>query len=255
VFLRALAVLAAIVVPLLLADEAIAELHPAMFWLGPLLAVACALPIVFKARPGAHVQAVVGVALAAMAAAASPGLAQLLRITGDPESMPVHDLREAPLPASAEGYVALRGYLIDDWVVDEYHPGDERRPDQNEAPDAVLLPLLGTEAERLDARALGRVVVARVNPRILGGAPVVTLRGRLGPVNAEIVDSLFIVQVEDSGPRPEAVMLDTLDMPTRGQALTRAALVVGSALLSLVLLVLAVPRATPASRSRSDDSA
>jgi hypothetical protein len=41
-------------------------------------------------------------------------------------------------------------------------------------------------------------------------------------------------------------MLDTLDMPTRGQALTRAALALGAAVLGLILLLFALPRAAKA---------
>jgi hypothetical protein len=60
---------------------------------------------------------------------------------------------------------------------------------------------------------------------------------------------LFSVQLDEKGLasevslRPKAIMLDTFDMPTRGQALTRTGLAVGASLLSLILLLLALPRA------------
>ncbi|PRP92070.1 hypothetical protein ENSA5_51640 [Enhygromyxa salina] len=254
-FLRALAVLAAIAVPLLLTIDAISGLHPAMFWVGPLVAIACALPIVLAAE-SARGQALVGAGLAAMAAASSPELPELLAVTRDPDAMPVLDLREAPVPEGQDGYVAVRGYLRTEWVVDEYQVADGDRPDQNEEAKAVLLPLLGTNEEIIAAdEHLGRVIVARVSPRVAYGSPLVTLRGRLVPVGPEIVDSLFIVQVNDQGLasgvelRPKAVMLDTLDMPTRGQALTRTGLAGGAALLSLILLLLALPR--PAARAKA----
>jgi hypothetical protein len=238
VLLRFLAVLAAIVVPLLVTISAISNAHPLMFWIGPLAAIACALPIAVKATT------------AAMAAAASPELPELLRVTGDPDAMPVHDLREGPVPEHQDGYVAVRGYLRKDWVVDEYRVADGVRPDQNEPANAALLPLLGTNAVMIQADdQLGRVIVARVNPEQLEGPPLVTLRGRLAPVGAEIVDSLFSVQLDEKGLasevslRPKAIMLDTFDMPTRGQALTRTGLAVGASLLSLILLLLALPRA------------
>jgi hypothetical protein len=247
VFLRVLAVLAAIVIPLLLTIEAVSQLHPLMFWVGPLAAIACTLPIMYAAV-GARGQAVLGAALVAMAAAATPELPELLAITGDDDMLPVHDLRASPLPSDTEGYVAVRGYLRDEWVVDEYHPGEGERPDQNLAPTAVLLPVLGTTDVELHAETLGRVIVARVSPELLDGPPIVTLRGRLAPVGDEIIDSLFIVQVDEhareSGllARPEAVMLDTFDMPTRAEALTRTGLAAGAALLGLLMLWFALPR-------------
>src|SRR5690606_17127521 len=120
VLLRALALLATLMIPLLLAVEAVAQSHAAMFWVGPLAAVGCTLPILLKTKDRAQV--LVAAALAAMAAASTPGLSELLRITGDESGLPVHDLREGPLPSDASGYVAVRGYLRDAYVVDEYHP-------------------------------------------------------------------------------------------------------------------------------------
>jgi hypothetical protein len=250
VFLRVLAVLAAIVIPLLLTIEGLSQLHPIMFWAGPLAAVACTLPILYAAVH-ARGQALLGAALVTMAAAATPELPELLRITATDDVLPVHDLREGPLPSSADGHVAVRGYLREEWVVDEYHPGDGERPDQNLAPTAVLLPLLGTNDTELHAEALGRVIVARVAPEQLDGPPIITLRGRLGPVGDEIIDSLFIVQIDErvraSGllARPDAVLLDTFDMPTRAEALTRTGLAAGAALLGLLLLWFALPRRAP----------
>jgi hypothetical protein len=262
VFLRVLAVLAAIVIPLLLTIEAVSQLHPVMFWVGPLAAIACTLPIV-HAAVGARGQALLGSALLAMAASGTPALPELLRITAvfpalaalggadDDDVLPVHDLREGPLPIDADGYVAVRGYLREEWVVDEYHPVEGERPDQNLAPTAVLLPLLGTTEVDLRAETLGRVIVARVSPELLDGPAIVTLRGRLGPVGDEIVDSLFIVQVDERAraaglmARPEAVLLDTLDMPTRAEALTRTGVVAGAALLGFLMLWFALPRRPP----------
>jgi hypothetical protein len=247
VFLRVLAVLAAIVIPLLLTIEAVSQLHPVMFWVGPLAAIACTLPIV-HAAVGARGQALLGAALVAMAAASTPELPKLLRITAADDVLPVHDLRDGPLPSDADGYVAVRGHLREEWVVDEYHPNEGERPDQNLEPTAVLLPMLGTTEVELHAETLGRVIVARVSPEQLDGPAITTLRGRLGPVGDEIIDSLFIVQLDEHArtagitARPEAVMLDTLDMPTRAEALTRTGLAAGAALLGLLMLYFALPR-------------
>lgn len=247
---RAFATLAAIVVPLLLTLDAIARLLPDVAWLGPAIAAACALPVVYAARL-ARGQALLGAALATMAAATSAELSEQLAITSDDEQeLAVHDLRDGPLPAGRDGYVVVRGFLRGDWQVDEYRVAHGQRPDQNEQAEAVLVPLLGTNAEVIEVEdgALDRVIVARVAPAQLGNRSLVTLRGRIGPVSPEIVDSLFAVQIDGQGHasvatlRPEAVLLDTLDVPTRGQAITRAALAIGAGLLALALLWLSVPR-------------
>ena len=55
-------------------------------------------------------------------------------------------------------------------------------------------------------------------------------------------DAAGIAPAEQAAPAQlEAVMLDTLDMPSRGQAITRAALAAGSAILGLVLLLFSLP--------------
>lgn len=247
--LRAFATLAAIAVPLLLMIDAVSDPLPALAWLGPSIAAACALPIVLAAKQ-ARGQALIGAGLAALAAAATPELPELLAITRAESSLVVHDLREGSLPADQDGYVAVRGFLRSDWQVDEYRVAKGERPDQNEQADAVLVPLLGTGAAviEVEGEELERVIVARVSPTQLGVRSLVTLRGRIGSVSPEIVDSLFAVQVDEKGQatatglRPQAVLLDTLEVPTRGQAITRLALAIASALLSLLLLWLAVPR-------------
>ena len=248
---RALAVASAVAVPLLVMIPAIARLHPYMIWVGPIAAALLALPIVLRAGE-ARTQAVVGAALAAMAAGSSPDIPELMALTSDAGGVPVHDLREGPLPDSAEGYVAVQGYLRQEWVVDEYRVAEGERPDQNEEAPAVLLPLLGTDADVIETDpARGRVIVARVRPAQLRGPALVTLRGRLGPVDPEIVASLFIIQLSDQAaagdapPQPRGVMLDTLDLPSRGQAITRAALSGGAALLGLILLLFSLPRRAP----------
>ena len=233
--LRALAVLAAIVVPLLLATRAIGGAIGDRWWIGSAVALACALPIVLLAE-GARGQALLGAALAGLAAASTPELPWLLELTGDPNALPVQDLRERPLRATDE-YAAVRGYLRSEWVVDEYATGGER-PDQNERPEAVLVPLLGTLASEIeveDPSQLGRVVIARVPPEKLEQPSLQVVRGRLRPAPEEIVGSLFLTPVP-------ALILDSFDMPTRAEVRTRAALALGAGILALVLLILAVRR-------------
>ncbi|MFO7563564.1 MAG: hypothetical protein R6X02_13035 [Enhygromyxa sp.] len=246
---HAFALLAAIVVPLSLTIDAIAQRLPGPWWIGPAIAAACTVPVVVLAKH-ARAQALLGAALAAMAAALSAEVPEQLAITADEQRLQIHDLREGPLPAGREGYVAVRGFLRSDWQVDEYRVARGQRPDQNEQARAVLVPLLGTNAEviAVEGEALERVIIARIAPTQLGTPSLVSLRGRVGPVSPEIVDSLFAVQIDGSGLasasalRPEAVLLDTLEVPTRGQAITRLGLAIGAGLLAWVLLVLAVPR-------------
>lgn len=244
---RIFATLAAIVVPLLLMIDAIANAVPQVAYVGPAIAAACALPVVHAAKL-ARGQALLGAALAAMAAALSLELPEQLAITRAESELHDHDLREGPLPIERDGYVAVRGFLRVDWQVDEYRVAKGQRPDQNEQAQAVLVPLLGTAADVIQIEDRARVVVARVSPAQLRSRSLVTLRGRIGPVAPEIVDSLFAVQIDGEGRasvselRPEAVLLDTLDVPTRGQAITRAALALGAGLLALGLLWLAVPK-------------
>lgn len=244
--LRALILAAALAIPLLMSVEAITGLiGEGAIWVGPVLVALCGVPVVYVAAHRG--QAVVGVSLAAMAAATSLEVPELLRETGDPEAMAVHDLRARPLPA-AEAQVGrvvqLQGYLRDEWVVDEYRVADGERPDQNRRAEAVLLPLLGTQAETVSAEQ-GLLVVARVRPELLEGPKLQTLRGRLGEVPPEIADSLFAVQGGDPAQlrRPPTVLLDTFELPTRAQALTRAALALGAALLGLILMLTALGKA------------
>lgn len=250
--LRVFAVLAAFVVPLLLTLEAVARLLPELPWLGPAIAAGFALPVVFVAK-FARGQAVVGAGLAAMAASASAEVPELLAITQAEQSLAIHDLREQPLAPEQAGYLAVRGFLRSDWQVDEYRVSAGQRPDQNAPAKAVLVPLLGTDAAVIPVAQGERapVIVARVTPAQLHAGPLVTLRGRLGPVDAEIVDSLFAVQIDGAGQarpgtlRPEAVLLDTFDLPTRGQAITRTGLAIGASVLSLMMLLFALPRLAP----------
>lgn len=245
-FLRALAILAALAVPLLMTIDPVTAPLSGMLWIGSVIAAACAVPIIVVAKEHRG-QAILGAALAAMAAGLSPDVPELLALTGDEDSMPVQDLRVSPLPRSrahSRDYVAVRGYVRREWMVDEYGVAEGERPDQNEAARAVLLPLLGTRDDAVVDRG-GVVVVARVSPERVEQGDLQTLTGRLGPVSDEIRDALFMVQGGEAGDADvPVVMLDTLDVPTRGQAWTRTGLAIGAALLALVVLLTALPSRT-----------
>ena len=234
--LRSLAVLAAVAIPMLLAIPAVSGLLGPNWWIGSLIAMVCGVPIVVFAEPSRS-QAMVGVALAGMAAASTPDLPEFLSLTADLDAMAVHDLRDGPLSTEASGYVAIRGFMRPEMVVDEYASGG--RPNQNERPEAMLLPMLGTldaEIEVVDREALGRVVIVRISPdKLEQSEGLQTIRGTLLPISDDLVGSLFLEPVP-------AVMLDTFDVPTRGQAITRAALAIGASILGLILLILSVPR-------------
>ncbi|MCA9680664.1 MAG: hypothetical protein KC457_00595 [Myxococcales bacterium] len=246
---RVAAVVSALAIPLIFLIEPVSgplrALGPIGPWIGPVLAALCALPVIIAGRE--HLtQALAGAALAALATGLTPALPELLRVS-NPDSLTVVDLRSEVLPADhaeRSEYLALRGFLRDEWVIDEY-PGGER-PDQNQRPDAVLVPLLGTEA--IEAELEGLMVVARVAPETLEQPPLQTLRGRTRAVAPELVDALVALQGGMPGPgnRPPAVLFDTFDVPTRGQAWTRVGLSAGAAVLALLLLLTTLPTRKPA---------
>ncbi len=237
---RALALLAALVVPILLMLEPIAAALPSA-WIGATIALGCALPIVLRANDQ-RTQALLGAALAGVAALVGPELPGLWRARAGIDSLPVHDLRAAPLPTEASDYAAVQGYLRTEWVLDEYRVEKGTRPDQNERANAVLVPLLGTEGEAIDATA-GVIVIARVTPELAERGGLVTVRGKLGPVAPGVIEALFAVQGQVAGEVP-ARMLDSFELPTPGQVWTRVAVFVVAMLLALALLGTAVPRET-----------
>jgi hypothetical protein len=237
---RALALLAALVIPLVLMLDAVALPSP---WIGAALACGCALPIAFRFVEHRS-QALLGAALAGFAGLLAPEVPELIRATRDLESMPVHDLREGPIAAEPGEWVVVRGYLRNEWTLDEYRVAEGERPDQNVAAKAVIVPLLGTEGEQVDASA-GIVLVARVGPELAQTGGLQTLRGKLVEVAPEIVEALFVLQ-DGATDLDRARMLDTFDVPSKGQAWTKAGLMIAAMLLGLGLLVTSPTTTRPA---------
>lgn len=235
---RALALLAAIVIPLVFMLDALARLIPSP-WVGAAIACACALPIALRFAEHRS-QALLGAALAGFAAMISPDVPGLFRGSAELESMPVHDLREGPIVAEPGEWIVVRGYLRNEWTLDEYRVAQGERPDQNEAAKAVLVPLLGTEGEQVDA-SVGVVLIARVSPELAEQGGLHTLRGKLVEVAPEIIENLFVMQGGSPG-QGRARMLDALDRPSKSQAWTQAGLLIAAALLGAGLLVTSVTR-------------
>jgi hypothetical protein len=241
---RALALLAAIVIPLVLMLDVVARSLPST-WLGVAIASACALPIVFRFSEHRS-QALLGAAVAGLAALLASEAPRSIRATREIESMPVHDLRDGPITTdSGDEWIVVRGYLRNEWTLDEYQVAQGERPDQNLPPPAVLVPLLGTQDEQVDASE-GIVLVARVSPELAEAGGLQTLRGNLVEVAPELVEALFVMQPGATG-KDRARMLDTFDLPTKGEAWTQAGLCIAAMLLGAGLLVTSVttqPRTT-----------
>ena len=232
-FWRALAVFAALVIPGVLMIDVIARALPGA-WLGAALAGGCALPIVFRFVEHRS-QALLGAALAGFAGLISPEVPSMFRATGELDRMEVHDLREVPIDAEPGEWIVVRGYLRNEWTLDEYRVNRGQRPDQNAPAKAVLVPLLGTQGEQVDAGA-GLVLVARVSPELAERGGLQTLRGKLVEVAPALVESLFTTQ-DGTSVEGRARMLDTFDLPTKSEAWTQLGLLLAAGLLAAGLLV------------------
>jgi hypothetical protein len=233
---RALALFAALVIPLVLMLDVVARALPSP-WVGAALAFACGLPLA-KRFAEQRSQALLGAALAGFAGLLAPEVPDLFRATRGVEGVAVHDLREGPLVAETGEWVSVQGYLRNEWTLDEYRVAEGERPDQNAPAKAVIVPLLGTEGEQVDASA-GGVLVARVGPELAESGGLQVLRGRLVEVAPEIVETLFTMPEGATG-KGRARMLDTFDLPTKSGAWTQIGLMVAAALLGAALLVICV---------------
>jgi hypothetical protein len=239
---RALAVLAAVILPLAVAIGPTIGLEFAQPLVPVVVTVVLALAVLgFHRHKLSNV--VIGAALAGLSAQQAHGVLMLLDVTSPSPSTPIHDLREGPLPESASGIIRVQGFLRDEWLLDEYRTEEGARPDQNETPYALLVPFLGTKEAVVPA---GRIVIVRVPGEHDRSTSPQTLQGQTGPVPQELLVSLVNAATPEALAKVEGVMLDTMVVPTRNQALTRLALSGGSSVLALILLI-------SATRGRKDD--
>ncbi len=231
--LRALAVLATVAVPAA-ALVVGGGLPP---WVLPVVAAALVGPILV-ARRGAFLSILIGAGLAALSANTTVEAAALIEVTADPDSWPHYDLTEASLGEEARGFVVVEGYYRGEWTLDEYRVESGERPDQNQAAAYELIPLLGSR----DAVVVpeGRIVIARVPKKQAHATALTRARGKLEPLPEGILDSLVTFDPKLPKDRVSGVMLDTVEVPTRQQAWTQAALALIASLLALALLWLAI---------------
>jgi hypothetical protein len=246
VALRALSVLATLVIPA--SALVLAEYLP-WSWLLPCLAAAVALPLLF-ARPKAIFSILIGAGLAALSAKTIADAHDVLTAASSQDDWPTYDLTDGSLPEDASGYVTLRGHFRSEWTLDEYRVQEGARPDQNEDASAVLVPFLGSTDEVVVPQ--GRIVIARVPPRLLARTGVQSLQGRIEPAAPGILDHLLEVDASVDRDQLSGVVLDATALPSSQDAWTQTAIALVASLLGLALLWLAVS-GDPA-RKESGDS-
>lgn len=156
----------------------------------------------------------------------------------------VIDLTREAMPQSPPAHVAVRGYLRDAWVLDEYAVAPDELPDQSEAANAVLVPLVGTTEQVVTLQ--GAIVVARLAPGRRKDGALVTLRGTTRSVPEPVVQTLLQITGVPPDAEISAVMVDTLEVPSADRARTRAAIA------GLLLLIgLTCAWAAPSSQRRA----
>lgn len=165
---------------------------------------------------GAIAIAVVLAGAAALVAARARGLV-------DPafrDDWPHVDLSHDTIDADPPSWLEVTGVLRDAWVLGEYQVGEGQLPDQSKAADAVLIPMTGSADATV---AGGAVIVARVRSDHPRGEGVVVLRGHTEPLAPELTATLVDLGGQPST-RLRGVLLDTLQVPARGEAITVAIL-------------------------------
>ena len=194
-------------------------------WAMPALAGALGLTLLAM-RPKAWGLVLLGLAMAVLAAQLGGKARNVLDVTAGLEtegSWPGYDLTSEPFPASSPEYVEVRGFFRSEWTLDEYAVADGQHPDQNAAPEAVLVPMAGTTGAIQNLE--GAVVIARVPPGRASQGGVQRVRGKATPVDPGVVATL--IQVEGADPAElGAVMVDVFAVPTRRDGIVRAALAV-----------------------------
>lgn len=126
------------------------------------------------------------------------------------DDWPLYDLTQEQVPTPTSGYVEITGYLHDQWVLDEYRVADGSRPNQSDDADFVLTPLLGTREAIIEAEGESPyVVVARISRaelREIGSAKRVTLQGKMGDIEPDVIGTLVTVEGQSG---PTGALFDT----------------------------------------------
>lgn len=212
-------------------------------WLGPLLVVVAALPVLI-ARRRAPTLLGLGLGLSILSSHLAAGAAAQMGATSVDEPR-LHDLTLGQIPPGTRGPATVRGYLHADWIVDEYAVADGKRPDQTRRAPVVLVPLLG-----IREGAIGpddTIVVARVTRGTESRTARVDLTGTLEPLHPQLLDTVVKAAGGPGGAGLHGVLLDTLDRPDPQKAWISTALVVVCAALGAACLLFACAEGRPRS--------
>lgn len=204
-------------------------------WVGPGLAVAggAFLTVV---RPRARYLVLLGTMLAVLASLAAP---QVPLGLGEPTLV---DLRREQAPASLRGPVVVTGFFRDEWTMAEYAVAEGQLPQQDEPPEALLVPLLGVDQGAVPLHDV--VLVARVRPGQEKQRGVQTLRGTARALEPELLGAFVQASGVDAPPGLIGVVVDA-EHDSRTPGWLRGGLVVLAMLGGLVCLLVAVRREPP----------
>ena len=183
-------------------------------------------------RPRAWGLLLLGIALSILAAQLGGGARNLLDASdalGD--RWPAYDLTKTPFPVGAPEYVEVSGHFRDEWVLDEYAVPQGEHPDQNQPARAVLVPMAGSTDEVLKLE--GAIVVARVSPGRADADGRQTVRGKVAPLDPQVIGALVRVGAGVTEDDLEGVLVDTFDVPDRSAGWTRAGLALLCSLIAL----------------------
>ncbi len=205
-------------------------------WLLPGLAAGLLL-LLTVARPRGWFSFVVAAGLALLATRAAPLAREaIVPAAEDTDAVPTIDLtRGEALPPEGD-LVAIRGFLRDDYHLDEYQvrPGD--RPDQKETAPRVLVPFLGSREQAITPDT--PILVARIPGDMARPDQAVVLRGRLGPLEPSLFEALFATAEGLGGTDTDTLethLLDTTAVPPTGRPWIQLLLCVGAAGIALAL--------------------
>jgi hypothetical protein len=241
---RLLALLVAAAPPALALFAVGLEAHA---WIPPVVAVVLGLPLLALRRRAASM-IILGVGMAALAGVLTLQARDLfaaLQHDGG-SGGPIHDLTQAPFPHSTRDFVQVRGYFRDEWTLDEYGTPQGERPDLNTPARAILVPFIGSQDQTVQFQ--GRIVIARVPAGKEKAEGLQTIRGKLEPVQPELLATL--VQLDASVPEGAArgVLIDTLHVPDPHGSWIRGGLAILCTIIALACLWVA---AGPQSQGRT----